>query len=68
MNPNENSQIDKKITLEEKELDAEPVEPAYPVYTESKSSKIIRETGAVVGTLGMIAGLISTIKSLFRLK
>lgn len=42
--------------------------PIQPVYTEPKSQQILRETGTVVATVGMLAGLIATLKSLFRKK
>ena len=47
---------------------AQPPQYIPPVYTEPKSQKILRETGTVVATAGMIAGLVATIKSLFAKK
>ena len=36
-----------------------------PSYTEPTSQKILRETSTAVATVGMITGLIATIKGIF---
>ncbi len=37
-----------------------------PIYAESKSSKIIRETGTVVAGVGLLASLIAVVKGIFK--
>ena len=59
MNPEDNNQINQNQAPQQRV-------PVQPVYTESKSQKIIRQTGTVVAGVGMLASIVAMIKSIFK--
>lgn len=42
--------------------------PVQPLYTESKASKIVRETGTVMAGVGMLASVIAMLRNIFGKK
>lgn len=63
MNPNDiNNQSNQGVPQQQQV----PVTPVQPVYTESKASKIVRQTGTVMAGVGMLTGLVAMIKGIFK--
>ena len=80
MNPN-NNQINPNIPVQpnvQSSTPNQPIPPMYmppayvpptyvpPTYTEPKTDEILRKTTNVVATVGLVAGLIATIKGLLK--
>jgi hypothetical protein len=65
MNPNEVNQTSQNQSSQQ-QVPVQQAQSTQPVYVESKTSKIMRETGTVVAGVSMLASLIAVVKGIFK--